>query len=153
MQPLELKIPPVVVFLLTGLAMWLADKQLPKARVDVPFAPIIAGLLIAAGLVTGVAGVLAFRRHATTVLPHAPDKASAVVSDGVFQYTRNPMYLGLALVLTAWAVKLGNLASFAGIPVFIWYMTRLQIQPEERALSAKFGRPFDDYMKSVRRWL
>lgn len=152
-QRLELKIPPVVVFLVTGLGMWLAGGSLPHAHVDLPFARVMAGLLVAAGLIIAVAGVLAFRRHETTVLPHAPDKASAVVSDSVFQYTRNPMYLGLALVLAAWAVKLGNALSFAGIPLFVAYMTRFQIQPEERALLAKFGAPFGEYMQSVRRWL
>ncbi len=153
MQRLELKIPPVIVFLLAGLAMKGIAVILPQASIDMPAASLIAASILSAGVTIGAAGVWAFRRHRTTVLPHAPGKASVVVSDGVFQYTRNPMYLGLALILGAWAVKLGNVAALLGLPLFIAWMNRFQIVPEERALADKFGAAFDEYVKGVRRWL
>lgn len=153
MRQLELKVPPVIVFLLAGLLMKAVAALLPQMTFELPAASIVAALIVAAGAAVAAAGVWAFRRHQTTVLPHAPDKASAVVSDGIFRYTRNPMYLGLTLLLAAWAAMLGNLASLVGLVLFVVYMTRFQIIPEERALSEKFGAPFDDYMQSVRRWL
>ena len=153
MQQLELKIPPVAVFFLAGLLMKAIEVKLPMLTFETPGASAIAAFLAAVGIAIAGAGILAFRRHETTVLPHAPDRASAVVKDGIFRYTRNPMYLGLGCLLLAWAVKLGNVAALAGVVLFVSYMTRFQIVPEERALAAKFGAPFEAYLKTVRRWL
>ena len=153
MQRLELKVPPVVVFLLVGAAMWLVAGQVPQAAVQIPRALPVAIAFSLAGLWVGVKAILDFRRHGTTVHPHYPEKASAVVADGVYRYTRNPMYLALVVVLLAWAVRLGNLASFAGVPVFVAYMTRFQVKPEERILAGKFGAPYREYVASVRRWV
>jgi len=153
MRRLELKIPPVAVFLVAGALMWAVARALPKLVLPVPGAAMVATVLAAIGVALGVAGIIAFRRQGTTVHPVHPHKASAVVSEGVYRYTRNPMYLGLALFLLAWAVWLGNLVSLACVPAFIAYITRFQIRPEERALLEKFGPDFGRYMESVSRWL
>ena len=113
---------------------------------------LIVPLLVAGG-VAGIGGVLAFRRHETTVDPTRPHKASALVVASVYRHTRNPMYLGLALVLAAWAMYLANLVALLVLPAFIAYMTRFQIKPEEEALLDKFGAEFALYMSRVRRWL
>jgi protein-S-isoprenylcysteine O-methyltransferase Ste14 len=63
------------------------------------------------------------------------------------------MYLGLLFLLIAWAFYLSNLVAFAGVPLFVLAMNRLQIQPEEAAMEAKFGDEFRRYRESVRRWL
>ena len=153
MDKLELKVPPVAVFVVFGALMWGLAGALPGLFFPVPGAAIIAAVLASIGAALGVAGLLAFRRHGTTVHPIHPDKASAIVSEGVYRHTRNPMYLGLALFLLAWGAWLSNLVSLAGVPAFIAYMTRFQIRPEEQALLAKFGPAFGDYMQSARRWL
>jgi protein-S-isoprenylcysteine O-methyltransferase Ste14 len=87
------------------------------------------------------------------VNPLQPDAASSLVSGGVYRWTRNPMYLGMALVLLAWAVYLSSIAALAVLPLFIVYINRFQIEPEERALEARFGAQFERYRKAVRRWL
>ena len=153
MQRLELKVPPVAVFLIFGALMWAAAKYLPSASFSLPGAIMIAVTLGATGAVLGVMGILAFRRHKTTVHPNYPEKSSAIVTEGIYRRTRNPMYLGLALILTAWATRLGNPVSLLGVPAFVAYITRFQIMPEERALLSRFGTPFRDYMDSVRRWM
>lgn len=153
MDNLELKIPPVAVFLACGALMWAIARALPELALPVPGAAMVAAVLAGIGATLGVAGILAFRRHGTTVHPIHPDKASAIVSEGIYRYTRNPMYLGLALILLAWGAWLRNPVCFACVPAFIAYMTRFQIRPEERALLAKFGSAFGDYMRSVRRWI
>ena len=153
MRAVELKIPPVGVFLLTRLLMWGAASVLPAAGFHLPGGPYVIGLLLAAGGIVGVGAIVAFRRRRTTVDPIQPQKASSLVIDNVFRYTRNPMYLGLVLVLGAWAVYLSNLASLVMLPVFIAYLTRFQIQPEERVLLEKFGDDFEQYMRKVRRWI
>ena len=153
MQSLELKIPPVAVFLVFGALIWVIDRAVPAAAFTLPGAAIIAAALAGVGAFFGVAGILAFRRQGTTVHPIHPDRASAVVTVGVYRFTRNPMYLGLALFLLAFAIRLGNLVAVAFVPAFMAYMTRFQIRPEERVLLAKFGAEFGNYMQSVRRWI
>lgn len=149
----ELKVPPVVVVLVAGFAMWLASVLVPALALDLPWRRTIAVILAGAGILLGVAGVATFRRAGTTVHPQHPEKASAMVTSGVYRYSRNPMYLGLLLLLAAWAVHLANVLAFAFLPLFVAWMNRFQIAPEERALAANFGGHFDAYRRSVRRWL
>jgi len=113
------------------------------------------GALIGAGIGIGVsfAGVWSFRKARTTVNPLEPSQATHFVSKGVYQLSRNPMYVGLACCLLAWAIWLSYLLTWIGIPLFIAYMTRFQIIPEERALRLKFGKEYENYCLKVRRWL
>ncbi|MEO1244648.1 MAG: methyltransferase [Pseudomonadota bacterium] len=153
-QALELRIPPVAVWLLSAAGIWALDRWLPLPELVFPGRLWAALALFSAGVVVAVRGVIAFRRHSTTVHPSHPDRASTVVADDVFAVTRNPMYLGLALALAAWALLLGSLAGAAVfVPCFVIYLTELQIKPEERALTDKFGQAYLDYRDAVRRWL
>jgi protein-S-isoprenylcysteine O-methyltransferase Ste14 len=85
--------------------------------------------------------------------PTKPSATSSLVTNGVFRFTRNPMYLSLLLYLVAWAVYLANWLALLLVPVFMLYITRFQIKPEERALSAQFGPEYASYKARVRRWL
>lgn len=105
--------------------------------------------LVAAGVLMAAA-ILEFRRARTTIVPR--ETPSALVTGGIYRFSRNPMYLGLLLGLAGWAAHLGNLSCFVLLPVFVCYITRFQIMPEELALASKFGRDFDTYCRSVRRW-
>ncbi len=153
MKILELKLPPLVQLLLAGAAMWLLSRVAPQFSFAVAGSWIVAVSLACLGLVIGLAGVLAFRAARTTVDPRFPDKASAIVTVGVYRWTRNPMYLGLLCVLAAWGIFLGNLVSLACLPAFVLYMNRFQIGPEERAMDSLFGNAYQTYKKSVRRWI
>ncbi|HEY0857558.1 MAG TPA: isoprenylcysteine carboxylmethyltransferase family protein [Albitalea sp.] len=153
MRALELKVPPLAVMLCAGAAMWLAAAAAPALTLDWPFATVAAGALALAGLAVALAGVLSFRRARTTVNPVTPGAASALVTSGIYRLTRNPMYLGFALVLLAWAVFLGNVLALVLLPAFVLYIDRFQIEPEERVLSALFGEAFVAYTTQVRRWL
>lgn len=153
MRSLELKIPPPVVALLVGLLMWFASWL--ATPLDVPFAWRFGAGLAIAGLAVIVdgAGLLAFVRAKTTVNPMRPSSASSLVTSGVYRLTRNPMYLGLLLFLFAWAVFLAAWPSLLLVAVFVWYITRFQIQPEERALAERFGAEYSAYTAKVRRWI
>jgi len=105
------------------------------------------------GIGVALSGVIAFRHAKTTVNPLKPETASSIVTSGVFRFTRNPMYVGLALVLLAWAVFLSSPWASLGLPAFILYMNRFQIVPEERVLSRMFGTEYSAYRARVRRWL
>src|SRR6188472_646987 len=113
----------------------------------------IALALVVLGAAVAFAGVVAFRKARTTVNPMTPGASSSVVSGGVYRVSRNPMYLGFLLALAGWAVYLSNAASALLLPAFVLYMNTCQIEPEERALLAKFGPPFAQYMSRVRRWV
>jgi len=153
MLKLELRIPPPLVGLCVAAAMW-AVARLPPAW---GMAPGVRQALVLALVLAGLAfdglGVLAFRRLRTTVNPLRPQKASALVTGGVYRITRNPMYMGMALLLTAWAVHLSALWPFAGPPAFVFYIGRFQIAPEERVLRDLFGEAWSAYAARVRRWL
>lgn len=94
-----------------------------------------------------------FRKFKTTVNPINPDKASLIVASGIFSKTRNPMYLGMILLLSGWAILNTSLLGFLLVFGFWAFITRFQIIPEERALSAKFGQGYLDYLSKVRRWI
>ena len=153
MRALELKVPPPIVAVLVGAAMWVVARLLPAAplpdQLRFTFTAVCAGF----GVMVALLGVWAFRRAKTTVNPVNPEKASSVVTSGIYGYTRNPMYLGLTSVLAGWAVWLSVPWVFFGPVAFVLYMTRFQIAPEERVMSSKFGRNYDEYRKRVRRWL
>jgi protein-S-isoprenylcysteine O-methyltransferase Ste14 len=153
MQALELRVPPPALAVLVAVAMW--GSTLLSAPLDLvaglhPGIPVVIAL-IGAGI--GLAGRVSFRRAKTTFNPMKPERATALVRSGIYRVTRNPMYLGLLLVLLAWAVYLAAGWAFLGPPAFLLYMTRFQIIPEERALAALFGAEYAAYKADVRRWL
>jgi len=153
MSSLELRVPPLAVVLAAGLLMGIVDRLLPAARLELPGALAVALALVLAGFLVALAGVVEFRRERTTVNPMKPEGASSLVTGGIYRHTRNPMYLGFALALLGWEVWLQNLASFAVLPLFVLYMNRFQIGPEERILGAIFGEAYATYCSRVRRWL
>jgi protein-S-isoprenylcysteine O-methyltransferase Ste14 len=150
---LELRVPPVAVASVAALCMWMLSRWTPGLERGEYWRLGTAALLLAAGVAVAVAGVLEFRRARTTVNPTTPQATSSMVQSGIYRHTRNPMYLGMLLVLAAWAAWLANPAALAVLPAFFLYMNRFQIEPEERILAGLFADEFDAYRRSVRRWL
>lgn len=149
---LALRLPPLALVLLAALAIWAlpAGPGLPLAA---PWRIALAAATAVAGALVCLAGVLAFRQARTTVDPLHPDAASALVVRGIYRHTRNPMYLGFALALAAWALLLARPWAPAVLVLFVLYLNRYQIQPEEAALRTRFGAAFDAYAARVPRWL
>lgn len=153
MSSLELKIPPVAQGLVLGLLMWAATRSVPALGFTLPAGLIVAAGLAATGAVIALLGIVAFRRARTTVNPLRPESVSALVVSGIYRLTRNPMYLGMLLVLLGGAVFLANVLALLSAIAFIPLMNRLQIGPEEKILAATFGPAFTAYQSAVRRWL
>jgi protein-S-isoprenylcysteine O-methyltransferase Ste14 len=153
MHPLELKVPPPVVALIVAAAMWMNSVSGP--RLDLPFEVRLGvGMTIAAvGVVLDLLGFLAFRKARTTINPLKPTNTSALVTSGIYGLSRNPMYVGLVCFLLGWAAFLAALWPLAGPLLFIFYLNRFQIEPEERILARLFGDDFTAYRARVRRWL
>ncbi|MFO1458595.1 MAG: isoprenylcysteine carboxylmethyltransferase family protein [Verrucomicrobiota bacterium] len=153
MRWLELKVPPVLLTALLFAAMYGVATATPDAAVRIPGRTGITTGLALLGTVVALAGVLEFRVNRTTANPFNPGAASTVVTRGVYRFSRNPMYLGLLMVLAAWAIHLANLITALALPAFVAYMNEFQIKPEERTLRAKFGTAFSEYQATVRRWV
>jgi protein-S-isoprenylcysteine O-methyltransferase Ste14 len=149
---LELKVPPLALVFLFGALMWLVSAY-SRFTIALPWRSAFAVIFYTVGSAIVLAGVLTFRRMKTTVNPFTPEATATMVTSGIYRFTRNPMYLGFLLILAGWAIYLSNLLAFAFLPLFVWYMNRFQILPEERALGIKFSEAFTRYKRSVRRWV
>lgn len=147
------RLPPPVIGLLTGLALWALARAVPGLSFDFPGQKLLALGLAGTGFLIELVAVGAFFRARTTVNPLAPERATHLVTGGLYRISRNPMYLGLLLVLSGWAVWLGNPLGVVLLAVFVWALNTLQIKPEETALRAAFGADYDAYCQKVRRWI
>jgi len=153
MRVLELKVPAPAVAFLVSAAMWFAAQQ--PVSLESPFVARIAAFVVIAlaGGATALAGDLEFKRARTTINPFKPENSTALVTSGIYRFTRNPMYVGLTLVVLGWAAFLCSAWALLGPVIFVLYISRFQIAPEERVLSAKFGAAYTEYTARVRRWL
>jgi protein-S-isoprenylcysteine O-methyltransferase Ste14 len=153
LSALELKIPPVAVTLLFAGLMWLLAQTAPGFGAPAGLRIIALVAFVTAAAAVGLSAVWSFRRARTTVNPLSPQGCTALVTTGVFRFSRNPMYLALLLALVGWGLFLANVFTLLIALAFIPYMSRFQIQPEERVLQQVFGQAFADYHRQVRRWL
>lgn len=153
MTYLELKIPPVLFFVILAALMWLTGIVSAPAGFNGTLLLVLGLFSFILGASIALAGVIEFRRASTSVNPLNPNNASAIVDQGIFRYTRNPMYLGLLLGLFSWACYLDNLYALFFVIFFPFYMTRFQIKPEENLLESNFGKTYLSYKTRVRRWL
>lgn len=153
MRSLELKFPPALLFILLaaasyGYGVWQQARLLPIMTGLAWIGVVLMGL----GIVCCVAGVVSFRRARTTVNPLAPERATKLVIRGIYHYSRNPMYLGFALMLIGTGLLWQQLSIVVWTWLFMAYLQRFQIKPEERALTALFGADYQHYCQQVRRW-
>ena len=151
---LEARIPPVLVFLAALAIMRVGVALFPEWTGEATSGTqtLIVVLLVCGGIL-GAAGVASFMARRTTLHPNHPERASTLVTTGIYRVTRNPMYLGLACLLGAYGAHVRHPAVAVALLFFIGFITRFQIVPEERALKARFGAAYDAYAAHVRRWL
>lgn len=151
MRSLENRLPPPILVLILGFGMagltWAWPGGLPAWRWW------IAGATFLLAGVFGFPAFRAFARARTTINPVRIDAASTLVTTGVYGVSRNPMYVSLTLLLVAWAAALGSAVVLVGPVIFVLWINRLQIVPEERVLRAKFGAAYEAYTARVRRWI
>ena len=147
------RVPPPLIFLGLVLIGPLLDRLFGLAPLHVaqPFRSIAIVLLVASGLIIVLAAIRNFARAGTRVEPWAP--SSAIVSDGIYRITRNPMYVGMALVMLGLALIIGSPASIVMVGLAILIVDRFVIRREEAYLEAKFGEEYRAYRTRVRRWL
>jgi protein-S-isoprenylcysteine O-methyltransferase Ste14 len=133
--------------------MWGVAQISPRLEIARAMRIPTACLFFVLGVAVSLSAVIAFRRAQTTVNPNKPERASSLVNFGVYRFTRNPMYFSLTSLLVGLTILLAAPVALFGPVLFVWFTTRFQIIPEERALTAKFGTEFTQYQSSVRRWI
>tara|TARA_B110000438_G_C15639786_1_gene574778 strand:- start:87 stop:557 length:471 start_codon:yes stop_codon:yes gene_type:complete len=156
MKFLNLKCPPPIVMLLSAVLAWFSAQtewrvlQQQALELENLFWPL---LFVIAGILLALAGVKEFKQQQTTVNPLDPSKSSSLVTSGIYQFSRNPMYLGMLLGLLGWADLLDVIWAYSGAMAFFIYISLFQIKPEEDVMQQKFGEDFIQYCMKVRRWL
>lgn len=150
---MELKVIPVVQVIIAVLLMIVFSKLWPALILNWPAHNQVALLLFVLAIFIGISAIISFKRHKTTVNPTKPEASTSVVSSGVYSLSRNPMYLAMLISLISVAYYLQHIIALPVIFIFIAYMTRFQIIPEEKMLTNIFGQQYLDYQKKVRRWL
>ncbi|MEM7084096.1 MAG: isoprenylcysteine carboxylmethyltransferase family protein [Pseudomonadota bacterium] len=150
---MKLRIPPPVLMVVTGVVMWVAARSPFDLTIMVPFAVHLSRLFMVLGAAVALIAAWQFTRAKTTIDPFHPERSSRLVSHGIFAVSRNPMYLGMALVLGGLVVRLGSVIAGALLIVFVLIITQFQIKPEEKALTALFGNAYRRYCEHVRRWI
>jgi len=150
---LKLKIPPPIYALSIAFIMWLFSRYFPVATlINEPWNMVGIALVVIAALIDFTSLYLFFKKR-TTPNPMKPEFTTGLVTKGMYRFSRNPMYLGLLIMLLGFAIYLGKLTPFLIIPVFYFVITEMQIKPEEDWLEQKFGEEYLDYKNKVRRWL
>lgn len=153
MQFLELRVPPVLVVFILAVTMGLVTWLLPILEFSLPgkwwFA---VGFCLLGGWIILLAAQRIIKAR-TTLDPRRPEKSRRLVIQGPYRYSRNPIYVGLLFVLFAFAIYLSNVIAFVLLPIYMLYMNRFQIQPEEGFMRQKFGDEYIVYVARVRRWL
>jgi protein-S-isoprenylcysteine O-methyltransferase Ste14 len=148
-----MRISPPVLTLLCLFVIGALDGVFPSQMLQFPGQIVIASAIGLAGLVLVLIAIRGFYRVETTVLPQEMERSSTLVTGGVYQISRNPMYLGMAAIIAGPGLALGAWATLPVLAVFVWVITTYQIIPEERALRKSFGDEFESYHAKVRRWI
>ncbi|GLU44445.1 isoprenylcysteine carboxylmethyltransferase family protein [Allomuricauda sp. NBRC 101325] len=149
---MKTKVPPVVVMLIFAGLMYVLDRFLPVGEFDFFGRNTLSWILLGLAAIVGVLSVAQFLFKKTTVDPLMPEKANHLVTNGIYNFSRNPMYLALLLILLAFGLRLGNAFNTLLAAGFVYWMNHFQIKPEEEALKQKFGQEYNIYCKLTRRW-
>ena len=156
------KIPPPIVAFVCGLAIYSGNQGWHVARyfsstgsasILFPYSSLIGNGFLVLGFGVIIVAVSSFRKYQTTINPLEPKTASTLVTDGIFRFSRNPMYLGLLIILLGVSIHFSIYAGLVWCPLFVIYMNYFQISPEEEAMLELFEENFVRYKGSVRRWL
>tara|TARA_A100000164_G_scaffold217868_1_gene193265 strand:- start:68 stop:523 length:456 start_codon:yes stop_codon:yes gene_type:complete len=148
---IKTKIPPPLVLLIFGFLINYTKNIFPQleiARKDV-----FGSTLIIFGIIIFFSAMMLFKKYKTTITPLNPSNATKLVIDGIYKFSRNPMYLGLLLILSGISIILNPIGGLFLIPLFILYINLFQIIPEEKAMVDLFKDEFLKYKKNVRRWI
>ena len=145
------KIPPPIVTLFFGLCIYFSRDYF--LSYEYKLLDILSYMCYFIGLCILILAVNSFKKQSTTVNPIKIENASSLVTSGIFEYSRNPMYLGMALILFGLAIMFNLIGGTLFTLLFTIYITKFQIRPEEEVMERLFGEDFLKYKQNVRMWL
>ena len=151
MIDIKTKFPPPLVALTFGFLINYTKNIFPK--IEIKNKIIFGSSIIISGLIIILSAIILFKKYQTTISPLNPFNATKLMTDGIYKFSRNPMYLGLLLTLVGISTILNPIGGFFLIPLFVLYLNLFQIIPEENAMADLFKDEFLDYKKNVRRWI
>jgi protein-S-isoprenylcysteine O-methyltransferase Ste14 len=147
---------PPILYIIGFVAPWLLTKILPfpalvwDGFIGRLFAP-LGWAIAAAGVMIGY---LALRSFAGANTPFSPTaRAEKLVTFGLYNQTRNPMYLGALIAFFGLALATGNIWRFIAVPILFVGLQKLAVLPEEKHLEARFGESWNEYAERVKRWV
>ena len=144
-------IPPLWLALFAAIAWVQAHSYSLGLSIDHSAIDFLGGLFVGGGLVLMVLAFAEFRKWRTTLIPHR--EADHLITSGIFKRSRNPIYLGDALILAGLILRWDAVLSLPLVPIFIWAIERRFIVPEENRLRRKFRMDFARYAEKTRRWI
>ena len=148
---MKTKIPPPIIALVMIAIIYLSS--LIVEPITFGYQTLISILVVVIGLAWAIPSFRLFAKYKTTISPFTPSETTALVTDGMYRYSRNPMYLGLVLLTIAATIFFGTWLGVVIVVAFIFLLNFLQILPEEKALLDIFGEEYVEYQKKVRRWI
>ena len=151
MMNIKTKFPPPLVALTFGLLIYYTENIFPK--IEIKNEIIFGSFMIISGLIIILSAIILFKKYQTTISPLNPSNATKLITNGIYKFSRNPMYLGLLSVLLGISIIINLVGGFFFILLFILYINLFQIIPEENAMVDLFKDEFLEYKKNVRRWI
>ena len=148
---MKTKIPPPILALVMIVLIYLSSFFIESTTFN--YQGSLCLLVLILGLACAIPSFKLFARYKTTISPLKPSDATALVTEGMYRYSRNPMYLGLLLLTIASTIWFGTWFGIIINILFIFLINFLQIIPEEEALLEIFGEEYEEYKKKVRRWI
>ena len=145
------KIPPPLVVLILVISTFFSSKKIDL--IQIPFQSLISIFILSMGILILLNPVLKFKKSKTTINPIKFKKVNKLVTSGIYKYSRNPMYLGLLMIVISSSIFYLNIYSILTPLFFYLWINRFQIKREEVFLTEKFGEDYLSYKKKTRRWI
>ena len=146
-----MKIPPPILVLILVVSSFLSSKKIDV--IHIPHQTLVSILILLIGILILIIPVTKFIKYKTTIDPIEFKKVNKLVTSGIYKYSRNPMYLGLLLIVISSSILYLNIYSVITPMIFYYWINRFQIKREEIFLTEKFGKEYLLYMTRTRRWI
>jgi len=146
-----LKIPPPLLVLVLAISNYFSSKKIDL--ILIPNQKLISFIILLIGVLILITPIFKFIKSKTTIDPIKFKKVNKLITSGIYKYSRNPMYLGLLMIVTSTSIFYLNIFSIITPIIFYFWINRFQIKREEIFLTEKFGNDYILYMSKTRRWI
>ena len=146
-----LKIPPPLLVLILVVSSFFSSKKINI--ILIPNQNMVSIIILLVGLLILIIPVSNFIKYKTTIDPIKFKKVNKLITSGIYKYSRNPMYLGLLMIVISSSILYLNIYSVTTPFLFYWWINRFQIKREEIFLTEKFGKEYLSYKTKTRRWI